>query len=80
MLEAVDARFDSDARRRALEALRVPESVSAERLDRWIEQGGVTVTTGQQPGLFGGPLYSLYKGISAIRLAARLEGLLDPRL
>ena len=56
--------------------MQVPESVDAERLDRWTEQGGVIVTTGQQPALFGGPLYSLYKGISAIRLAARLEGLL----
>lgn len=35
------------------------------------------VTTGQQPGLFGGPLYSLYKGITAALLAQRLEALLD---
>ena len=77
VLDSVDARFDADARRRALRALKVPENVGAARLERWTEQGGVIVTTGQQPGLFGGPLYSLYKGISAIRLAARLEGLLD---
>ncbi len=76
LLDSVDARFDSDARRRALEALEIPESVDQERLDRWIEEPGVIVTTGQQPGLLGGPLYSLYKGISAVRLAERLEGLL----
>ncbi len=77
VLESVDARFDSDARQRALQALRVPESVGQERLDRWIEERGLIVTTGQQPGLLGGPLYSLYKGLSAIRLAERLEELLD---
>jgi len=76
LLDNVDARFDSNARRRALEALKIPDVVDQERLDRWIDQRGVMVTTGQQPGLLGGPLYSLYKGISAVRLAERLEGLL----
>ena len=76
LLDTVDARFDSDARRRALGALTIPEGLDPERLDRWIEQRGVIVTTGQQPGLLGGPLYALYKGISAVRLAERLEGLL----
>ena len=56
--------------------MEVPNSIDPERLDRWTEQGGVIVTTGQQPGLLGGPLYSLYKGISAVRLAEQLEVLL----
>ena len=76
LLEDVEPRFDSDARRRALQALDIPESVDRNRLDRWVEERGFVVTTGQQPGLLGGPLYSLYKGISAIRLARELERLL----
>ena len=55
LLDSVGARFDSHARRGALGALRVPESVDQERLERWTEEGGVIVTTGQQPGLLGGP-------------------------
>ena len=76
LLDSVDARFDSEARRQALTALQVPESVDQKHLDRWVEERGIIVTTGQQPGLFGGPLYSLYKGVSAVRLAEHLEALL----
>ncbi len=33
----------------------------------------VVVTTGQQPGLFGGPMYSLHKAVAAAALAKALE-------
>ena len=77
MLESIDRRFDEDARCRALEAMETRCGVGQERLDRWVEGSGLMVTTGQQPGLMGGPLYSLYKGLTTVRLAKRLEALLD---
>jgi uncharacterized protein YllA (UPF0747 family) len=43
------------------------------RLERVIAAGGVVVTTGQQPGLFGGPIYTLSKAVGAIALADALE-------
>ena len=35
--------------------------------------GALAVVTGQQPGLFGGPLYSLVKAVSTVAAARRLE-------
>jgi bacillithiol biosynthesis cysteine-adding enzyme BshC len=46
---------------------------AAERLARVSESGGVVVTTGQQPGLFGGPIYTFSKALSALTLADALE-------
>ena len=46
---------------------------AAERLDAVAGGRGVVVTTGQQPGLFGGPIYTLSKALSALALADSLE-------
>ena len=45
---------------------------AAERLAR-AAAGGVVVTTGQQPGLFGGPAYTWSKALAALALADELE-------
>ncbi len=42
-------------------------------LARLTEPGALVVTTGQQPGLFTGPLYTIYKALSTVALARIME-------
>jgi len=48
-----------------------PEARTA--VDRLRDADSVVVITGQQAGLFGGPLYTLLKAITALKLAARIR-------
>ena len=64
---------DCDGRWEVLLPAIEPTGLAAERLARVMGGGGVVVTTGQQPGLFGGPLYTWSKAMSALALADALE-------
>lgn len=52
------------------------DGAARERLERAAEHG-IVVTTGQQPGLFGGPIYTWSKAMSAVALADALQAELE---
>ena len=68
-------RTDRDALADALAESNKRWNASAETLanvERLRSKDSVAVVTGQQTGLFTGPLYTLYKALSAVKLAACL--------
>jgi len=67
------AEADWAARWDALLPALEPTGLAATRLARVQRGGGVVVTTGQQPGLFGGPVYTWSKAVSALALADEIE-------
>jgi uncharacterized protein YllA (UPF0747 family) len=50
-----------------------PGGSALRRLENAAREGGIVVTTGQQPGLFGGPIYTWAKAVSALACANVLE-------
>jgi bacillithiol synthase len=69
--------FDPERRAKLVEALTAQnqsgdESV-AESLARLAEPDAVAIVSGQQTGFFGGPAYSVYKALTAVRWASELE-------
>ena len=62
-----------DDRRAALVAALRTRNGDSPSLERLAQPGTVAVVTGQQVGLFSGPAYTIYKALTAARLAARLS-------
>ncbi len=56
-----------------LRAAFLAEGAARERLDQLFNDGALCVTTGQQPGLFTGPLFTVYKALTTVALARSLE-------
>lgn len=69
--EAAEARVSPA--RLGPEAFETSTPDARRRLERVLDGDGVLVTTGQQPVLFLGPLYVLYKALTAVRLAREVE-------
>lgn len=54
-----------------------PSGEAMRNIDRLEQEGALAVVTGQQLGVLGGPIYTIFKTLSAIHLARRLENELD---
>ena len=61
-----------DDRRAALVAAIGAHNGESDSLSRLAQPGTVAVVTGQQVGLFSGPAYTIYKALTAVKLARRL--------
>lgn len=64
--------FPSERRRGIVQALSV-QNPGSPLLEKLAGEGTVAVATGQQVGYLGGPAYTVYKALTAIRVAEKLE-------
>jgi bacillithiol synthase len=62
----------SAERRAALVSVLHEQNGPSPSLERLAQPGTVAVVTGQQVGLFSGPAYTVYKALTAARLASEL--------
>lgn len=73
----IDGEFPATTRRAMANAIRATSERARARLERIAAGEGFFVTTGQQAGLFTGPLFTIYKTLTAVKLAAALEAKLE---
>lgn len=69
----VAARFGGEQRARLTEFLTPTNAEARRRLDAIASGEGFVVTTGQQAGALGGPLFTLYKALTAVAVAEALQ-------
>jgi bacillithiol biosynthesis cysteine-adding enzyme BshC len=62
-----------DARRAAMVHALLAQNGPSASLDKLAQPGTVAIVTGQQVGLFSGPAYTIYKAVTAARLAKELS-------
>ena len=74
---AREMRFPPERRAALVAALR-QQNGDSPRLDLLAREGTVAVVTGQQVGLFSGPAYTIYKALTAVKLARSLDGTRHP--
>ncbi|TAN24247.1 MAG: bacillithiol biosynthesis cysteine-adding enzyme BshC [Acidobacteria bacterium] len=71
--QAKARRYSDETRRAVAEDLSRQNPEQREMVARFAQNGTVAILTGQQVGLLGGPLLSLHKAMTAVRIAERLR-------